>query len=191
MKKIEIEFKNLLTLAQYNEIYNYYKLDNIPTITNNNYYYDTKNEKLKEYNAALRIRHSNILKELTLKIKKDKKNIEINKDLFDDNIQSIINFSNLPIEIKEYLSFLDEENLFLNEKIETIRKEISIDGGLLVLDKNNFLNGIVDYELEFEVKSYEKGKIIFSNILKKFEIQKKEALPKIARAKNYRLNIKQ
>ena len=51
--------------------------------------------------------------------------------------------------------------------------------------KNQLFYHIVDYELEFEATSFEKGKIAFENLLTEFDITNKPAKPKIARAMEY------
>ena len=73
----------------------------------------------------------------------------------------------------------------LIQKIETQRYEVKTQDGVLVLDKTTFLKDIVDYDLEFEATSFEKGKIAFKNLLTEFDITNKPAKPKIARAMEY------
>ena len=73
----------------------------------------------------------------------------------------------------------------LIQKIETLRHEVTLEEGLLVLDKTTFINDIVDYELEFETKDYEAGLVAFEKLLKENKIDKKPAKPKIARAVEY------
>lgn len=182
----EIEFKNLLTLEEYNKIYDHYNLSKAREITNENYYYDTKDNTLKKNNVALRIRKNELLEEMTLKIKKDKGNIEINEKFEITTPKKLLTLSDMPKNIKTYI----EKNalgkdFYLTQKIITKRKELQISEGLIVLDKTYFLNDVVDYELEFEVCDYEKGKNYFYSLLDKLGIQKKEAQPKIARAFEY------
>ena len=90
----------------------------------------------------------------------------------------------------EIMSELERLNLkiktpMLIQKIGTQRYEVKTQDGLLVLDKTTFLKDIVDYELEFEATSFEKGKIAFENLLTEFDITNKPAKPKIARALEY------
>ena len=73
----------------------------------------------------------------------------------------------------------------LTQKIETIRYELPYKSGLLVVDKTTFLNDIVDYELEFEVKDYNIGLEEFKTLLSEFNIEERKAKPKIARAMEY------
>ncbi|MBF0714836.1 CYTH domain-containing protein [Gemelliphila palaticanis] len=190
MENIEIEFKNLLTEQEYTRIYDYYKLSNCPDILNVNHYYDTKNYELKNNNCAFRIRISNLLREMTLKIKRDKGNLEINVPVSSEKIPEIISLENLPLEIQEKLKlFKIKDELKLINKIETIRKELKLEKGLLVLDKTTYINNIEDYELEFEVFDYLEGKKEFLSILNNLSLERKKAIPKIARAEHYKKNI--
>lgn len=50
MREIEIEFKNLLTEDEYNNLYTSLNLEDKPQIINKNYYYDDANESLKKAN---------------------------------------------------------------------------------------------------------------------------------------------
>lgn len=191
MAEVEIEFKNLLTEEEYEYIYDYFNLGLVDTINNYNYYYDDARSSLKNNNSALRIRHTNDRREITLKVKSPKQNLEYNCLWSRVEIPEFLEVIDLPEEIKENSATFNLENkLLLTQKIETRRKELQIEGGLLVLDKNYFLGNIVDYELEFEVKNYEEGYKKFSNLLKELKIDKREALPKIARAANYSINKK-
>lgn len=191
MENIEIEFKNLLTEQEYARIYDYYKLSDCPDILNVNYYYDTKNYELKNNNCAFRIRISNLLKEMTLKIKHDKGNLEINFSVSSEKIPETIAFEDLPVDIQEkFKSLKIKDELKLINKIETIRKELKLMNGLLVLDKTTYINNIEDYELEFEVSDYVKGKQEFFSILNNLSVGRKKALPKIARAEYYKKNSK-
>lgn len=190
MREREIEFKNLLSEIEYQYIFKQYELDKVETINNYNYYYDY-NDQLKHANAVLRIRQTNKKCELTLKAIKNNYNLEINIPINREKIPKEINFSSLHKDIQDELLKIGvtSTNFELFQKTETLRKEKTIDLGLLVLDKTTFINNITDYELEFEVKNYEKGKIEFNNILKNLNIKKRKALPKIARAELYSKNI--
>ena len=53
MREIEIEFKNLLTEDEYNNLYTSLKLEDKPQIINKNFYYDDANESLKKLTQRL------------------------------------------------------------------------------------------------------------------------------------------
>lgn len=187
MKELEIEFKNLLTEEDYKKIYDFYNLEQEETINNSNFYYETEDFDLKQAGVALRIRHTDTKSEMTLKIKGARANEEYNIPYERNQNPEKIEVTSLPQRIKEQFIRLGiEKDVLLSQKIVTERKEKILDEGLLVLDKTYFLGNIVDYELEFEVRDYEKGKVAFESILDELKIEKKEAKPKIARAYGYK-----
>ena len=187
MREIEIEFKNLLTENQYDALYEKYNLSNSEEIINKNFYYDDADESFKKIGAALRIRYTNKKTEMTLKIKGETQNVEINVPL-DERYPKEPTV--LPILPNEIISELERMNVkiktpMLIQKIETLRHEVPLENGLLVLDKTTFINDIVDYELEFETKDYETGLAAFEKLLEENNIDKSPAKPKIARAVKY------
>ena len=187
MREIEIEFKNLLTENQYDALYEKYDLSNSEEIINKNFYYDDADESLKKIGAALRIRYTNKKTEMTLKIKGETQNVEINVPLDEKYPKEP---TVLPILPNEIISELERMNVkiktpMLIQKIETLRHEVTLEEGLLVLDKTTFINDIVDYELEFETKDYESGLATFEKLLEENNIDKSPAKPKIARAVEY------
>ena len=187
MREIEIEFKNLLTKDQYDALYKKYNLSNSEKIINKNFYYDDADESFKNIGAALRIRYTNKKTEMTLKIKGETQNVEINVPL-DERYPKEPTV--LPILPNEIISELERMNMkiktpMLIQKIETLRHEVTLEEGLLVLDKTTFINDIVDYELEFETKDYETGLAAFEKLLEENNIDKNPAKPKIARAVEY------
>lgn len=187
MQEIEIEFKNLLTENQYDALYEKYGLSNSEEIINKNFYYDDADESFKKIGAALRIRYTNKKTELTLKIKGETQNVEINVPLDEKYPKEP---TVLPILPNEIIAELERMNVkiktpMLIQKIETLRHEVTLEEGLLVLDKTTFINDIVDYELEFETKDYESGLAAFEKLLEENNIDKSPAKPKIARAVEY------
>ena len=187
MREIEIEFKNLLTEDQYDALYEKYDLSNSEEIINKNSYYDDADESFKKIGAALRIRYTNKKTEMTLKIKGETQNVEINVPLDERYPKEPTVLSILPNEI---IAELERMNVkiktpMLIQKIETLRHEVTLEEGLLVLDKTTFIYDIVDYELEFETKNYESGLAAFEKLLEENNIDKSPAKPKIARAVEY------
>ena len=187
MREIEIEFKNLLTKDQYASLFKKYDLKNSEEIINKNFYYDDADESFKKIGAALRIRYTNKKTEMTLKVKGETQNIEINVPL-DERYPKEPTV--LPILPNEIIAELERMNVkiktpMLIQKIETLRHEVTLEEGLLVLDETTFINDVVDYELEFETKDYETGLIAFEKLLEENNIDKNLAKPKIARAVEY------
>ena len=187
MREIEIEFKNLLTKDQYDVLYEKYNLSNSEKIINKNFYYDDADESFKKIGAALRIRYTNKKTEMTLKIKGKTQNVEINVPL-DERYPKEPTV--LPILPNEIISELERMTVkiktpMLIQKIETLRHEVTLEEGLLVLDETTFINDIVDYELEFETIDYQTGLVAFEKLLAENNIEKSPAKPKIARAIEY------
>ena len=187
MREIEIEFKNLLTKEQYAALFKKYDLKNSEEIINKNFYYDDADESFKKIGAALRIRYTNKKTEMTLKVKGETQNVEINVPL-DERYPKEPTV--LPILPNEIITELERMNVkiktpMLIQKIETLRHEVVLKEGLLVLDETTFINDIIDYELEFETKDYEAGLIAFEKLLEENNIDKNPAKPKIARAVEY------
>ena len=123
MREIEIEFKNLLTEDEYNNLYTSLKLEDKPQIINKNFYYDDANESLKKANSALRIRYTNNKDEMTLKIKGSKQNVEINIPLDESFPKEPTVLPIVPNEIIEELENINVQikTPMLSQKIETIR----------------------------------------------------------------------
>ena len=183
MREIEIEFKNLLTEVEYNNLYTSLNLEDKPQIINKNLYYDDANESLKKANSALRIRYTNNKDEMTLKIKGSKQNVEINIPL-DESFPK--EPTALPIVPNEIIEELENINVQIKTPMLTQKRyELPYKSGLLVVDKTTFLNDIVDYELEFEAKDYNIGLEEFKTLLSEFNIEERKAKPKIARAMEY------
>jgi len=181
-------FKSIFkSQEEYKKLYTIFNLARKEQIINKNFYYDDTNESFKKANSALRIRYTNNKTEMTLKIKGASQNIEINVPLDESFPKEPTVLPTLPNEIMSELERLDLKikTPMLIQKIETQRYEVKTQDGLLVLDKTTFLKDIVDYELEFEATSFEKGKIAFENLLTEFDITNKPAKPKIARAMEY------
>ena len=56
-QEIEIEYKNIITLEEYDKMLNYYsKRENITSWQQSNYYFDTPDLQLKKDHSALRLR---------------------------------------------------------------------------------------------------------------------------------------
>ena len=83
-KETDVEFKSLLTEAEYQKLLGYFK--NAKSDFQTNHYFDTKRFSLKALNTSLRVRERDNL-ELTLKRKKgyntDIKSVEISKKEFE------------------------------------------------------------------------------------------------------------
>ena len=66
-QSIEIEFKNLLSIEEFNKMISYFQLSDDDFFRQINHYFDTKDFALKNLGCALRIREKKEYFEMTLK----------------------------------------------------------------------------------------------------------------------------
>jgi uncharacterized protein YjbK len=186
----EIEFKQLLSKANYQDIYDKYFLDE-KAFSQTNYYIDTLNFDLKSHQSALRIRVKNNAYEMTLKVPAEIGLLEYN---FETNIEPKLNkqieSQDLPEDILDQLlnMGIDIDSLIILGDLTTERIEKEIDGNLLVLDKNRYL-GFEDFELEYEVDDYNEGLIQFKSILNQFNIKHEMPNNKVQRFFNRKYKL--
>lgn len=184
---LEIEFKNLLSMVEYESLLGAVFSDgNQKKIVQQNYYFDTKDHQLKNQQSALRIRKTDSFNELTLKVPSQGHLLETNLSLRDNVCSEILNAQqlklssiNADIEIE---NISHESVFYLFNQFETVRFEQTMGDHLLVLDQTTFQNGTVDYELEIESSEAIKGKAFFDAFLEKHSVPTRIAEPKIARA---------
>ncbi|MDQ0351788.1 uncharacterized protein YjbK [Alkalibacillus filiformis] len=183
MQEIEIEFKNLLTKEEYERLAVHYIKDSSEIKQQINYYFETNDFELRSKRAALRIREKNGEYIATLKQPVENGLLEthdvLSAEQFDQWLQDDIN---LPPNINKQLNEIGVTGDQLSYKgaLQTNRFEEKNDQYIIVLDHSQY-NQTEDYELELEVYDYEYGKRLFSELLKKFKIEKRETSNKIAR----------
>lgn len=167
MKEIEIEYKQLLSKEQYNLIKSFMLKNNVIPFIHENYYFDSKDFKLKKENKALRIRKIDDSYEACLKQKRKYDLIEDNIALTKEEAFKILKEPNL---LSKYYNI--DFNIILLGSLKTKRYEYQLKEGLICLDKSNYLDN-EDYEIEFEAIDYNQ-KNRFIDFLKMFEIEFKE-----------------
>ena len=178
MSNIQKEFESriMLTEREYLEVVSHFlKLyPNHHFLQNNNYYFDTKDLYLREKHITLRIRTINdVRSELTLKIKGENGDEEINDDISFKEKEILLNEKVFPEgNVKRYLLSLpiplsNYENIV---SLYNRRLEIKYDNHLLVIDKNEYV-GIVDYNLEIETENDIKlARALLNEYIKKFNL---------------------
>ena len=179
----EIEFKQILTKDLYDKIFNTYFKNEKP-FSQTNYYIDTKDFKLRDHRSALRIRVKDNSYEMTLKVPAEVGLMEYNhptnvKPKMNDTLSN----SKLPDDIRNIIEGqfnVSDEELVILGNFTTYRIETHYQNELLVLDKSEYLNK-VDYELEFEVGSYNEGYEKFKQLLQEFDIKHEKPLNKVQR----------
>ena len=155
---MEYEARAMIDEKQYSLIVKHFKKSKLPErkITNINTYFDYENLYLTEHHMVLRIREtSDKLYELTLKVKGENGDIEINQPL--TYIQVKENKKRLVIDSKEILNELNKREIDINKlnvvaELKTERLELKEKDHLIVIDKN-YYNGKVDYNVEVESDS--------------------------------------
>ncbi|WP_191272346.1 CYTH domain-containing protein [Neobacillus kokaensis] len=182
-QNLEIEFKNMLTKQEYEMLLQAFHIDKKEIFTQENHYFDTLKFSLKNIGSALRIRRKKDQFEMTLKQPAPVGLLETNQLLSREEAAEAIQAGKLPTgKIEE---ILEENSVQLADiqyfgSLVTNRVEVEYEIGLLVLDHSLYLNR-EDYELEFEVEDYPKGKEVFHKLLKHYGIPIRETENKIRR----------
>lgn len=183
-QEIEIEFKNLLTKNEYDQLLQHFNIQQDCIVKQVNYYFDTPNGHLKKAKSGLRIRQIDSYYECTLKEKSSENtHLETNVKISEDLAKSILNNCIFPLpEIQARLDLLQipQDQLEHFGTLSTNRVEINYEGGLLVLDHSSYLQRD-DYEVEYESSDEKIGNIVFNKFLQQFDIPVRHTEKKIAR----------
>lgn len=182
-QELEIEYKNLLTKDEYDQIMSAFSIKEDHIISQENHYFDTANFSLKSNHSALRIREKNGAYTLTLKQPATVGLLETHQKLSVEDAKAMLSGGKLVEgQIKQIISNLtinpDEIEYF--GSLTTNRVEFEYQNGLLVLDTSFYLNQI-DYEVEYEVTDEKEGKLVFIEFLKSFNIPIRQTANKIQR----------
>ncbi|MBF2475650.1 CYTH domain-containing protein [Listeria seeligeri] len=187
VKELEIEFRNLLTQEEYARLIDTFRIKEEDYFEQTNYYFDTADFSLKERQSALRIRQLEEQYQLTLKTPEARGLMETTQILAQDQATAILDGANIPVgPVRDTLKEIgiNHEDLQLFGSLKTIRAEKDYKKGLLVFDKN-FYGTTSDFDLEYEVADYDKGKEIFAKLLKDYQIMNQPAENKVARFYNH------
>lgn len=162
MKNIECEERAMLTFDQYRRLISYYvaKYPDHEILYIENTYLDDKELSLKNIHHVLRIRKVNNDTELTLKIKGDDGDTEINET--PEHHPEIDKALNYQFDTYQPIA-----------KLHTKRIEVHQDDFLVIIDMNTY-NGIIDYDLEVEAKTMNRAKEAILMICKQFDIAYKK-----------------
>ncbi|MCG1010029.1 CYTH domain-containing protein [Salinicoccus sp. ID82-1] len=185
MKELEIEFKNLLTGEEYGRLHSALFTKTQP-IVQTNFYIDTPDLDLKHHRLLLRIRDTGGKQIMTLKEPTEKGVMEYHGEVENDlNFDRNIRTDEVPeLILGELERFnIDTTQLKIYGALSTERREVPYREGLLVLDKNNFLD-TEDFELEYEVDQYDKGETRFMDLLEQYSIERRKETTKVERFYN-------
>ena len=187
MQHLEIEFKNLLTKAEYNHLLQHFNIQRDQIIPQANHYFETPEGHLKRAMSGLRIRQIGDYYECTLKEKSStnahlETNVEITKEQAEEVLATgCFPFPEISTRLKAINVPLDQLSLF--GSLETDRVEFPFKEGLLVLDHSKYLQQ-EDYEVEYETSDEKLGAISFNQLLEAHKIPKRQTDKKIARFMN-------
>jgi len=174
-KTLEIEFKNALTEDEYEALSKKY---NFPEgHWQENYYFDTIDHKLAGKKQTLRIRKKSNGYELTLKTPNPKGGSDEYSEIISEGNFSLIYQTGVTPQvfgIKDKVKFITS--------VKTLRKELTLNGGLFALDFTVFKDQSTDYEVEMEYSDIKKGQKIFQDFLEENSIETKLINNKVQRA---------
>lgn len=176
-KNIEIEFKTIVSKAQYESLLKRFKLeDNV--FKQINYYFDTDTYELNQKQMVLRIRQkSDVYYKVTLKSQSDQGAYENHLLLSKAQAEHMINHG---FNTKDYFENLDYFVKF-RVSLDNYRVSTPYQDGVLFLDRCEYCN-TVDYEIEYEVNNYHEGLRVFETFLKEHEIDYQPTKRKSERA---------
>ncbi|CAM3664005.1 CYTH domain-containing protein [Mesobacillus zeae] len=182
-ENIEIEFKNILSFAEFELLKSFFNIGPEDFSTQVNHYFDTPSFSLKNHGCALRIRQKAQCLELTLKQPAEIGLLETNQKI-DEAAMMIMKESSILPEgpVKEGVSRLVTNPVELScfGSLATERAEKAYEGGLIVLDHSTYLNS-EDYEIEYEVTDEKRGFEIFRELLETLKIPMRKTDNKIKR----------
>ncbi|KKI93632.1 hypothetical protein WQ54_03210 [Bacillus sp. SA1-12] len=182
-QEIEIEFKNLLTEAEFNKLKMEFQIMDDEFFFQENHYFDTPHFSLKELGAALRIRKKQENYVITLKEPASIGLLETHQLITKQGADEMISTGKLINgQISDRLVFLgvDAKTITYFGTLSTLRAEKKYQNGLIVLDHSQYLT-VEDYELEYEVQDEELGKAEFLQLLNNVNIPIRETKNKIRR----------
>lgn len=187
-QELEIEYKNLLTKTEYDQIMTEFQLSHENPFTQTNYYFDTTDFQLKAHHSALRIRTrpDQSYAEMTLKTPKEGQLLETTTQLTLEQAQSFIQQQTIEptAEIVQELQKIGLEqikSLTLFAELTTTRREKQVPQGTIVLD-HSWYGTQEDFELEVESTTETDGLALFRAILQQCNIPHRQTPNKIRRA---------
>ncbi|MBB6283350.1 CYTH domain-containing protein [Geobacillus subterraneus] len=182
-QEVEIEFKNLLTAAEFDAVRSAFRLDDGAFRRQENHYFDTPSFALKEQAAALRIRVKEGRFTFTLKqTQADGSLLETHEPLAPSEAEALLAGAAPRGAIAVLLKEMDIDPRAVRcfGSLVTDRAEWPYEGGMLCLDHNRYLEH-EDYELEYETDNAKAGEERFLRLLEALGIPRRLAPNKIAR----------
>ena len=182
---LEIEYKNILNQAEYQELFNYYNFAETAPLTQENIYFDTKDHELRKRHIGLRVRITDTYVHLTMKQPvKDHQKLETTEKLTLIDGEYIKESGRISHggEVADFLETIDIalDDLVIIGQFKTVRHQQVVEGQDMVLD-HCFFQDYEDFELEVETNNPETGLVFYQNLLQKFQIPQRPIKQKIVR----------
>lgn len=181
-QEIEIEYKNLITREEYDQLLTAYPFPKEGK-KQINYYFETADRKLGKLGCAIRIREKSNTYTVTLKEPHPSGLLETHDIIDEESFQQWLkgNIVPQPHTSKQLQNIgVAPTNLKYVGSLETVRRETPYQGVLLVLDLSKY-NNHIDYELELEAPDENLGSCLFETILNDQSIKKRNTPNKIKR----------
>ncbi|WP_036833083.1 CYTH domain-containing protein [Pontibacillus litoralis] len=182
-QEIEIEFKNLLTEQEYEQLLQALPFDIEKRFTQTNYYFETTGFDLRAHGSALRIRKKNGTWTATLKEPHVEGLLETHDAITEEQAYQWMSDEHITLpNIQQRLSSMGIQltDVLFRGSLLTERVEEEYEGTLIVLDRSHY-NNKTDYELELEAQTKQHGEHIFNQLLTNYNIPKKDTPNKIQR----------
>ncbi|MFD1735336.1 CYTH domain-containing protein [Bacillus salitolerans] len=182
-QEIEIEFKNVVTKGEFEQLLIAFSISEEMFVSQVNYYFDTTKFSLKNKGSALRIRYKKGTYTLTLKEPLREGLLETHQDISKTEAEMMLqNGPFIQGDIYKRIEVLgiDPKEVIYLGSLRTNRAETMFKQGTLVFDHSFYL-GKEDYELEFEASDYSKGQHDFKELLSVHHIPVRKTDNKIKR----------
>lgn len=183
-QQLEIEFKNLLTKQQYEQLLQKFQIPKEAIHRQTNHYFDTPENLIRNIKSGLRIRQIDSYFECTLKEKSaEHAHLETTDEMTAAQAEKMLQGNGFfATEVAKRLALhnIPIDKLAVFGSLTTDRVEIPYKEGLLVFDHSYYLQ-CDDYEVEYESNDVKNGSIIFDEFLHQFGIEKQKTDKKIAR----------
>ncbi len=182
-QNIEIEFKNMLTKEEFNQLKSHFQVKDSDFVKQENHYFDTLDFALKVHGCALRIREKNGCFEMTLKQPHPEGLLETNQLLSERQAHDLLNGGQIIdgiVKTQIVTMNVNTEAIQYFGSLVTDRVEFPYLEGLLVLDFSSYLN-VQDYEVEYEVSNRDSGESNFLHLLSELNIPIRKSENKVKR----------
>lgn len=172
---IEFEYKILVNESDFNQLLS---LFDTTCVDQTNVYYDSVDHLLVSKKAAMRLRFIEDKVYFTLKARLNQDLLEYEKEVFFKDLNDCDD-----LEILELLKSYHLQKPFIPlTSLRTIRHYINLEHAQLCFDQN-FYNGKIDYEIEYEYFDEHDGLKVFNDILAKINLKyEKNCISKFKRA---------